>query len=207
MTIDPRHGPDDWPALPGAPRVPELAPRVRQQHEAIILEQLAARAAAKPAQSMPKPGRRRARRAGAGFAAALLAGVCGATAIAALSPQHASDPVGVRCFAVATKQFDDESLFLPMIVVDTTSTASDEIASNPARATELCSQPWEGGELSATAPYLRSPAAQGTGTSRAPELIACILPSGQSAVFPGGRDTCQRLGLPESLDDADWPAQ
>lgn len=62
-------------------------------------------------------------------------------------------------------------------------------------ALEICAEAWRQGRLSITEPHVREPVHAVTVERPVPQLIACVLPSGQVGVFPGSEATCLRLGL------------
>lgn len=67
-----------------------------------------------------------------------------------------------------------------------------------ASAIEICADAWKQGRYSATDPKITIPPKPLPWTYPVPPLVACILPSGQVAVFPGTEATCTTLGLPEA---------
>jgi hypothetical protein len=112
-----------------------------------------------------------------------------------------------RCFAIATTQFDDfdksgeafsDIVYLSDPVPGVEGNPTEQTAEH---ALEVCAQSWRIGGIAATKPHLRDldpwyvdfegpkPA-----TYPVPELVACVLPTGQVGVFPN--TDCAALGIP-----------
>jgi hypothetical protein len=61
-------------------------------------------------------------------------------------------------------------------------------------AIATCSDLWRGGFLVSGKPTMQRPPPDSV--YPVPHLVACTLPDGRAAVFPGSEDTCAQLGLP-----------
>ena len=186
-----------------AAAAPRLSPEAKARH----LELLAAEQAATPAR--PAPERRRGRRRGwitttAGIA---LVAVGAGTAAAWVGRAEPTVRDIARCFAIATTQFDDfdksgeafsDIVYLSDPVPGVEGNPTDQTAEH---ALEVCAESWRIGGIAATKPYLRDldpwyvdftgpePA-----TYPVPDLVACVLPTGQVGVFPN--TNCAALGIP-----------
>lgn len=153
-------------------------------------------AAAKSRRTGRRPGRR-GRLVVAVVAGVVLAGTGGGLAAAFLSRSAPSDEGMVRCFAVATPSFEDESLFVD---AGFASGPGEGPASAAQAAVDVCGVLWANGDLLAAPPYKPAvPPEPGQAPALpVPELNACVLPEGYVGVFPGPDGTCAALGLPES---------
>ena len=141
---------------------------------------------------------RKSRRKPVFIAASAVAVAAGTSAGAYAYVQH-SEPVtdkdDARCYTVASLSAGPESF-------TTIAQAAGAGSSRPAQvdnALSVCAALWRQGIL--------DPGPQGahgratpdpTGASRVPPLVACVLPDGTAAVFPGTRSTCATLGLPNA---------
>ncbi len=141
-------------------------------------------------------GRRR-RVMGAVLAGFVLTAAGGGLAAAFLGRAAPSEEVVVRCFAVATTAFDDESLFLDAGVG---SPPGGPAVSAAQAALAVCGGMWSRGEVLAHPPYKPTvpPDPETAPQGEVPALHACVLPAGYVGVFPGRAGTCGALGLPES---------
>lgn len=185
------------------------APRLSPQAKARHLQMLAAEQVATPAPAILNRGRRRRRGwigATAGVAV-LVVGVGSAAAWVGRTEPTVRDTA--RCFALATSEFDDfdasggaffDVTYLSDPVPGVEGNPTDQTAEH---ALESCAYAWEIGGIAATKPYQRDldpwyvdfdgpkPA-----THPVPDLVACVLPTGQVGVFP---DTdCAALDLPDA---------
>jgi len=64
-------------------------------------------------------------------------------------------------------------------------------------AVSVCAALWRQGFLQPGAAGIARPRGT-TGRHRVPPLIACVMPDGTAAVFPGDSRTCANLGLPRA---------
>jgi hypothetical protein len=129
----------------------------------------------------PRPGRRRSRQlAVVGFAVALCATATAAAVYTAWAP--ATLPNEVRCYAVASLEFGDNFPGTTTIQSENATTGEIDLVLS---AVEQCASLWRQGFV-----------VEGVGTQPVPNLVACVLPEGAAAVFPGEDDTCRQLGLP-----------
>jgi hypothetical protein len=185
------------------------APRLSDEAKARHLQILAAEQAA--TLTIPTvDGARRRRRGWIGATAGIAVLVVGAgTAAAWVGRAEPTVRDTARCFAIATTEFDDfdasdgaffDVTYLSDPVPGVEGNPSDQTAEH---ALEVCAHTWRIGGIAATKPYHRDldpwyvdfegpePA-----TYPVPNLVACVIPTGQVGVFP---DTdCADLGLPEA---------
>lgn len=130
----------------------------------------------------PRPGR--IRRWGSrplalvGVAVAACAAATAAAIYTAWAPATLSNEV--RCYAVASLEHGDS--FPGTTTTQAENATTGEISSGIS-AVEQCASLWRQGFVV-------------EGASSVPNLVACVLPEGAAAVFPGEDDTCRRLGLP-----------
>lgn len=104
-----------------------------------------------------------------------------------------SDTSRVRCYTTTNLGSDDDYQGTDAAIAN-----SDPDSSSPVEVTDpvgLCASLWRSGVLVADQGQPGAPAA---GTRTVPELVACTLPDGVAAVFPGGAGTCERVGLPST---------
>lgn len=125
--------------------------------------------------------------------AALAATVVGGGLAVALSKLRPSEPAMVRCFAVATTDFDNPGLGFDLGIA---AAPGGTAPSTAAQGLDQCGQVWFRGELSTSEPHL--PTDFPGGGQPIPHLVACVLPEGFVGVFPGPAGTCAALGLPEA---------
>ena len=114
-----------------------------------------------------------------------------------------------RCFAIATTEFDDfdasdgaffDLTYLSDPVPGVEGNSTDQTAEH---ALEVCAMSWRIGGIAATKPYQRDLdpwyvdfEGPEPPTYPVPDLVACVIPTGQVGVFP---DTdCAALGLPDA---------
>ena len=165
---------NDLQSLPPARSMPAHR---RQAHRTIV------EAAVTPTAARRRPSRRRI--VVAAGAALLL--TTGAAAYVASRP--ASDKSVVRCYTVAGLDGGDVFRGTSVSVV-----TRDRIV--PIEdALSACARAWRDGVLVAGAAGPVDPDPRRV-PAPVPPLVACTLPQGIAAVFPGDDATCRRLGLP-----------
>ncbi|MDX2565293.1 hypothetical protein PV371_37555 [Streptomyces sp. TX20-6-3] len=135
---------------------------------------------------------------------ALAGGAVAATTLMGSSP--ASEANSVRCYSAATLN----APYNGMVTTETTpATTRENISATVTAALNSCAGLWEAsliqpGKLGTPTvepggPLTIPSAAPGQG--KVPHLTACVLDSGQAAVFPGkDRNLCQNLGLAQLTD-------
>lgn len=174
-------------------RVPEHCPSPATQDAHVALIQRAMAAGDESAlPSRQQTSRRRARIAGrASLIVSVAAVIAGGAGLAAayVAVQAPTQTDTVRCFAVATTDYESDELGIDAAV------AGGEGGTSADAAIDLCAAEWAMGALSETPPYL-APAVPGGVPAPVPDLAACVLPSGGVGVFPGSVDVCLSLGLP-----------
>jgi hypothetical protein len=69
----------------------------------------------------------------------------------------------------------------------------------PQQMLSACAAAWSNG---AAQPGFNSPTFPHDQQFPVPSLVACVLPSGEAAAFPGNSQTCAQLGLPEMSPQA-----
>jgi hypothetical protein len=133
---------------------------------------------------------------GTGTTALVLAGGV-ATAYVAFKP--AEDQTSVLCYARA--DLDADPVDVTRLAVARDTRAGDDEADSGTVPVEdpvsACAQAWRDGLLPSHGDRAARPGA--AGQSPVPDLVACTLDEGVSAVFPGDPATCERLGLPRTL--------
>lgn len=106
-----------------------------------------------------------------------------------------ADKSGARCYTVA-------SLSAGRLSYATIGQATVAGSSRPAQvnnAVSACAALWRQGFLRPGPQGARGRANPGPAASdRVPPLVACVLPDGTAAVFPGHPSTCVTLGLPNA---------
>jgi hypothetical protein len=172
----------DLTDVPDARRMP----RVRWEADQELLRALAS----------SEGGRapRRARRGVvvAGFAGMTLLAAGGVAAAGALlAAQPATDRSVGRCYSVISSNFGDD---FPGSSMSNAARPGQTAPELPPVALENCAAVWRAGALSAPG---TQPVPDAAGEYPVPPLVACVLPSGEAAVFPGPPSTCASLGIPE----------
>lgn len=139
------------------------------------------------------PPHRRISRRRAGFLAALLAlAISGGTAAAVtlLSPQNPTVRATGRCYARASSNFTSTFPGGSVSVLEPNGTGLTDV---PSQIISACAALWRQGAIGQPSPgpdSTRPPA-----DFHVPPLVACVLPDGEAAVFPGQKTTCIRLGI------------
>lgn len=144
------------------------------------------------AQVARKPRRRRLLIAAGGMIVA-----AGATAAGYAFVPH-SQPVtdrdSARCYTVASLSAGPQSY--TGIAVPTRSGRPGQVTD----ALAVCASLWSQGFLHAGPRGAAAPAAPPSPNAHnpVPSLVACVMPDGTAAVFPGGKSACAALGLPSA---------
>jgi hypothetical protein len=144
-------------------------------------------------------GRARWTRRGFTFTAATVIALGGGAAAAAvvyqLAPQHATVSSHGRCYWQVSDEFGDD------FPGTTAATDADDKGWTPdvvATLVDGCAAIWRAGAFQEGKPGIRSEV-RSAGDYPVPPLVACVLPGGEAAVFPGDPATCADLGLPALL--------
>ena len=109
--------------------------------------------------------------------------------------QPVTDKNDARCYTVASLSAGPESY---------TTIAQATMAGSPRpaqvnNAISVCATLWRQGILHPGPQGARGRATAGpAGSSQVPPLVACVLPGGTAAVFPGPPSTCATLSLPNA---------
>jgi hypothetical protein len=139
-----------------------------------------------------------------GFLLALAGGAVAATTLMGSSP--ASEPNSVRCYSEAELSAEHSSMGMAEPV---SGTSPADISATVSAAINACAGLWEStllqpGKVGRPTvqpgePLIIPSATPGQG--KVPFLTACVLESGEAAVFPGNeRHLCQNLGLAQLAD-------
>ena len=188
-----------------AAAAPRLSPEAKARH----LQILAAEQATTPAPPTLNNGRRRRRGWITATAGIAVVAVGVGTAAAWVGRAEPTVRDTARCFAISTTEFDDfdasdgaffDLTYLSDPVPGVEGNSTDQTAEH---ALEVCAMSWRIGGTAATKPYQRDldpwyVAFEGPEppTYPVPDLVACVIPTGQVGVFP---DTdCAALGLPDA---------
>lgn len=158
----------------------------RAEAEKKLLRELAASSASQPVRH-----RRRVFVLGA-LAAVGLAGVSAAAAYTVLAPERATQRDSARCYTEVSGDTGDD---FPGTTIAEAQKVGGPKPDVPPAAVRVCADLWRQGfltEAGATEP----PDGEPRSDRPVPELVACVLPSGQTAVFPGDAQTCSNLGFP-----------
>lgn len=136
-------------------------------------------------------GRRGVTLAVAGMIAAGGAAAATATIVRHLEPEQATVSTHGRCYWEASSTYGDD--FPGTTAVNATS-ADGWTPRLVATLLADCAATWRAGAFQIGSPGIHSDV---TGDEYpVPDLVACVLPDGEAAVFPGDSTTCDRLGLP-----------
>lgn len=129
----------------------------------------------------------------ASFLAVVLAlAISGGTAAAVtlLSPQNPTVRASGRCYARVSSNF---ARTFPGGSVSVLEPNRSDTADVPSQIISACAALWRQGAIGQPS--------QGPDSSRSsqefpvPPLVACVLPNGEAAVFPGSENICIRLGI------------
>jgi hypothetical protein len=127
----------------------------------------------------------------AGFAGVMLVAAGGVAAAGALlAGQPATDRSIGRCYTAISTDFGDD---FPGTSMSNAARPGQTAPELPPLALENCAAAWRAGVIAAPGTQPKPDAA---GEYPVPPLVACVLPSGEAAVFPGSAGTCSILGLP-----------
>jgi hypothetical protein len=150
---------------------------MRQQLEAIVAEQRG-----------PRRGHKTTVIGGAVLIAAL--GTGAAAFVYVEQSQPVTNKTEARCYTVASLEGGNQ-------FHGTTIAAAGRPGSKAQvdAAASVCAALWRQGFLLPGAAGITSPH-NTTTRHRVPSLVACVMPDGTAAVFPGNRQTCTKLGLP-----------
>lgn len=154
------------------------------------------RALATSVTAAPHRARRRRRLIFGSVTALTLTGATAAAGYAVLAPQHATDRDSARCYARVTA---DSGEGFPGTTIGMATPEGGARPDVPPRALEVCADLWHRGFLTPRgfhAPDQRGPDGEPPADKPAPHLVACVLRSGQTAVFPGDARVCSQLQLP-----------
>lgn len=159
-------------------------PLHRAEAEKQLLRELTASIASQPVRH-----RRRVFVVGA-FAAVGLAGASAAAAYTVLAPERATQRDSARCYTEVSSDTGDGFPGTTIAIAQSVEGPPPDV---PPKALQVCADLWRQGLLT-NAPF--PPDGQPPADRPVPELVACVLPSGQTAVFPGDAQTCSNLGFP-----------
>lgn len=127
-------------------------------------------------------------------------GLSGATAAAAyliLTPQRASDRSSARCYGTVSTKTGDA---FPGTTVSVAAAEGQPAADTPPLALEACRDLWRRGFLTskgfAAPDVANGPDGLPPADKTVPPLVACVLQTGQAAIYPGTAEVCAGLGLP-----------
>ncbi len=131
---------------------------------------------------------RRRRYAIAGLTAGVVIAAGGGTAAAFVLFSKASDTTTGYCYATAN--LDESSTNRTEFAAAGTEDLPNDAA---AVSVDVCAAYWRSGVFAGGTVDANQPPTGGAWP--VPPLIACVLPSGKAAVFPGDTTTCRTLGL------------
>lgn len=127
-------------------------------------------------------------------------GISGASVAAAytvLAPRAATVHDSARCYSSVSSNTGSK---FPGATVSAAQPTGGSPADSAATALGVCAGLWQRGFLTAAGFAAPNVALDSDGLPPAiypvPPLVACVLKSGQVAVFPGDASSCGRLGLP-----------
>ena len=144
---------------------------------------------------------RKRRNVTGGLVVALIVATGGGTAAAYayLHPRAVTNKGYARCYSEPV--YAQGSIFPGTTIATAVGEGSNGSIED---ALDTCASLWQVGALTPGAPRAVAPVA---GRSYpAPALVGCTLSNGIAAVFPGGADTCDRLGLAPQAPPAVRPA-
>lgn len=118
-----------------------------------------------------------------------------ATILDHLNPEPATVTTSGRCYWEISSNFEDDFPGSTAVAATRSDGWTPEVVSN---LVQMCAAEWRAGALWDDQGE-NGPQPSATGDYPIPELVPCVLPNGQAAVFPGDSATCDRLGLPGLL--------
>lgn len=125
---------------------------------------------------------------------AVAAAASTAAAAAFLPAEHATVHDTVRCYGTVS---NDGGRGFPGSEVGIAVAPGKRPADVPAVAVSSCAALWRAGLLSSTGVVRpRSDGAPPAAPATVPALTACVLRTGQAAVYPAAEQVCEQLGLP-----------
>ena len=131
------------------------------------------------------------------LAAVGFTGVTAAAAYTVLKPEAATVTDSARCYATVSTARGDS---FPGTTISVAPPVGQPRPSTPEQAISICAVLWQRGFLTPAgfrAPEVpRGPDGLPPATNPVPPLVACVLPGGQAAVYPGPETVCDQLGLP-----------
>lgn len=172
---------------PPAPRA--LPPEHREAMREMLVEHARARL----------PWWRRHTRGAAVGAGAMALVLAGGAASAYVAFKPASDTHSVYCYSVASLDGGEQSRTRLAQASASSPGSSASEASPVTKPVAACASLWRQGVLVKDSD-LRPDAAGTRSEHQVPPLVACTLDEGVAAVFPGGPQTCEELGLPRDED-------
>ncbi len=128
------------------------------------------------------------------LAVGVLAGGGVAAAVVLLTPQRPTVLGGVRCYTELSTNFTASFPGTTVIEAQLIGTTGNPDVADRAIAT--CAQFWAEWMLVYGQSKIDTANVNGPQVYPVPQLAVCVVPSGMAAVFPGGADTCSKLGLP-----------
>lgn len=148
----------------------------------------------------PSAGYQRWSRRTAVAVGAVVLTIGGGTAAAAtilkhLNPEPATVTTSGRCYWKISTNFEEDFPGSTAAVATRSDGWTPDLVSN---LVEMCAAEWRAGAVPQSQGE-NDPEPSSTGDYPIPELVPCVLPDGQAAVFPGDSATCDRLGLPGLL--------
>lgn len=183
--------------LDDLPTGPELRPNRAQADKAIISAIASIRT---PQHRSMKMGRHRPISARLVVAGCVRAGILtggAATAAALLSTRQPTVLDLARCYSEPSANFASSFPGTSITTATAVGGSSTSRLDVPDQALQICASLWRQGFLVyGAAGIARPPAVPTTANDPVPTLVACVLPSGEAAVFPGAAGTCRSLNLP-----------
>jgi hypothetical protein len=113
-----------------------------------------------------------------------------AAAGAFLAPKPATNRQTGRCYSTISSNFGDN---FPGSSMGNAARPGGTAPELPPLAIDDCAASWRAGAMTYPGTH---PSPNAAGDYPVPPLVACVLPSGEAAVFPGPPSTCASLGLP-----------
>jgi len=106
-----------------------------------------------------------------------------------LAAKPATDRDTGRCYSTVSSNFGDD---FPGTSMGNAARPGGTAPELPPVAVENCAAAWRAGAVVAPGSH---PSPNASGEYPVPPLVACVLPSGEAAVFPGPPSTCAGLGI------------